>query len=220
MANVLARSLIYAMDPMCSWCWGFSPVFEEIVRRYHDQVTIQVLLGGLRPGNTERFDRQRRSYILNHWHAVHERTGQPFNFAFQMDPSFTYDTEPPSRGVVVVRKLAPEKTFPFLKSVQEAFYVKNEDVTREGSLADLASAQGVDRAKFLECFLDPAMKQSVWEEFDQVRQLGVNGFPTLLGKNGHDLMTFTYGYQPKEVLVPVIDEWLCQLLTGSSSSSI
>jgi len=210
MADVMARSLIYVVDPMCSWCWGFSPVFEEIVQRYHVQVTIQVLFGGLRPGNTERFDEQRRAYILSHWHAVHERTGQPFNFAFQMGSSFFYDTEPPSRAVIVVRQLAPEKAFLFLKSVQEAFYVKNENITRQEILVDLATAQGVDRAKFLEWFQDPAIKQSVWEEFDQARQLGVSGFPTLLGQYGHELMTFTHGYQLKDVLFSLIDEWLRQ----------
>jgi putative protein-disulfide isomerase len=216
-ANVLAKSLIYVVDPMCSWCWGFSPVFEEIVRRYQAQVTVQVLLGGLRPGNTERFDEQRRAYILSHWHAVHERTGQPFNFAFQTGPSFTYDTEPPSRAVAVVRHLAPEDEFAFLKSVQEAFYVKNEDVTHEEILADLAGAQGIDRVKFLEWFQDPAIKRSVREEFDQARQLGVSEFPTMLGRNGHDLITFTFGYQPAGVLVPLIDEWLRRPPSGSSS---
>jgi putative protein-disulfide isomerase len=219
-SEVMARSLIYVVDPMCSWCWGFSPVFEEIVRRYQTQVTIQVLLGGLRPGNTERFDEQRQAYILSHWHAVHERTGQPFNFAFQMGPSFTYDTEPPSRSVVVVRQLAPEKEFAFLRSVQEAFYVKNEDVTHEGVLVDLASAQGIDRAKFLKWFQDPAIKQSVWEEFDRARQLGVSGFPALLGQYGNDRSIFTHGYQPAGVLVPLIDEWLGRPLSGSTSSSI
>ncbi len=220
LANVMEKLLIYVVDPMCSWCWGFSPIFEAIVRRYQDQVMIQVLMGGLRPGNTERFDKQRRAYILSHWHAVHARTGQPFNFAFQMGSSFTYDTEPPSRAVVVVRQLAPEKEFTFLKSVQEVFYVKNEDVTQNEILEDLASAQGIDRAKFLEWFQNPTIKQSVWEEFDQARQLGVSGFPTLLGRNGHDLITFTYGYQPEEVLVPLIDQWLSQSAAGSSRSSV
>ncbi|MDH3503176.1 MAG: DsbA family protein [Nitrospirota bacterium] len=220
MAEAMAKSLIYVVDPMCSWCWGFSPVIEDVARRYRDQVTIELLLGGLRPGNVERFDEQRRAYILSHWHAVHERTGQAFNFEFQPEPSFTYDTEPPSRAVVVVRQLAPDKEFVFVKSVQEAFYVKNANVTQEKILADLASAQGVDRGQFLEWFNNPAIKQSVWQEFDQVRQLGVSGFPTLLGQCGNDRITFTHGYQPTGVLVPMIDEWLGGPFSGSSSSSI
>ncbi|HNP30543.1 MAG TPA: DsbA family protein, partial [Nitrospirales bacterium] len=213
-------SLIYVVDPMCSWCWGFSPVIEEIVRQFQDRVTIEVLLGGLRPGNTERFDERRRAYILSHWHAVHERTGQPFNFAFQPEPSFIYDTEPPSRALIVVRQLAPDKEFPFLKSVQEAFYVRNEDVTREKVLADLAGSQNIDRGRFLAGFKNSAIKQSVWGEFDRARQLGVSGFPTLLGQYGHDRITFTHGYQSTGGVVPMIDEWLRRLPVGISKSSI
>jgi putative protein-disulfide isomerase len=208
MATVTDNALIYVLDPMCSWCWGFSPVFEEIVRRYHGQVPILTVMGGLRPGNTEKLDAQRRASILSHWYAVHERTGQPFNFAFQAGSSFIYDTEPSSRAVVGVRRLAPEREFAFLKSVQEAFYVKNEDVTHQDVLANLVSDQGIHRAQFLEWFQNPASKESVREEFAQARQLGVSGFPTLLGRLGDDLTTFTRGYQPIEVLVPLLDEWL------------
>ena len=27
--------LWYFADPMCSWCWGFSPVISEIKKSYH-----------------------------------------------------------------------------------------------------------------------------------------------------------------------------------------
>ena len=216
--DMMMPSLIYVVDPMCSWCWGFSPVIDEIIRQYRDRVTIEALLGGLRPGNTERFDEQRRAYVLSHWYAVHERTGQPFNFNFHPEPSFIYDTEPPSRALKVIRQLAPDKEFVFLTSVQEAFYIKNQDVTLPEILADLAWTQGVDRARFLQEFHDPAMKQSVWQEFDRARQLRVSGFPALLGQNGHDYIRLTQGYQPKGVLVPKIDQWLDGLSSGFSSS--
>ncbi|MFZ1748364.1 MAG: DsbA family protein [Nitrospirales bacterium] len=216
---MMKKSLIYVVDPMCSWCWGFSPVIDEIVRRYRDRVTIEVLLGGLRPGNTERFDERRRAYILSHWHAVHERTGQPFNFNFHPEPSFIYDTEPASRAMMAVRQLAPDKEFVFLHVVQEAFYVKNKDVTHQEILADLAGTQGIDRGRFLEGFHDSAMKQSVWQEFDRARQLGVSGFPALLGQNGHDHVRLTQGYQLTRVLVPIIDEWLDGPVSGNGSSS-
>ncbi len=220
MKDMMVKLLIYVVDPMCSWCWGFSPVIDEIVRRYRGQVTIEVLLGGLRPGNTERFDERRRAYILSHWHAVHERTGQPFNFNFHPPPSFIYDTEPPSRAMRVVRQLAQDKELVFLNSVQEAFYVKNKDVTDSEVLANLASTQGIDRDRFLKGFNDSAIKKSVWQDFDRARQLGVSGFPALLGQNGNDRIRFTHGYQPTGVLVPIIDEWLDGPSSGFSSSSI
>lgn len=202
------HSLIYIADPMCSWCWGFSPVLEEIRRLFQDRVTFQLMLGGLRPGNTERFDESRRAYILQHWHAVHERTGQPFNFDFQMGPTFTYDTEPASRATVVVRQLAPGKEWDFLKGVQEAFYVQNADVTKAEVLDELAVPLGMETSQFHHAFQDSQTKQLLWEEFDQSRQLGVSGFPTLLGRKGQSVSALMHGYQEVKTLAPVIEQFL------------
>ncbi len=207
----MSTVLIYIADPMCSWCWGFSPVLEQIRHQYEDRVTFQLMLGGLRPGNTERFDESRRAYILQHWHAVHERTGQPFNFEFQMEPTFTYDTEPPSRAILVTRQLAPSKEFVFMKHVQESFYVQNADVTQLEVLEGLAVNLGLDGVQFRQRFQDPRTKQVVWREFDQARQLGVNGFPTLLIRQGENVSTLMHGYQSFEELIPIIDQHLQHL---------
>ncbi len=202
------HSLIYIADPMCSWCWGFSPVLEEIRWLFQDRVTFQLMLGGLRPGNTERFDESRRAYILQHWHAVHERTGQPFNFYFQMGPTFTYDTEPASRATVVTRQLVPGKEWDFLKRVQEAFYVQNADVTKAEVLDELAVPLGMETSQFHHAFQDSQTKQLLWEEFDQSRQLGVSGFPTLLGRKGQSVSALMHGYQDVKTLAPVIEQFL------------
>ena len=201
------HTLIYVADPMCSWCWGFSPVLEEIRRLYHGRVTFQLMLGGLRPGNTERFDESRRAYILQHWHAVHERTGQPFNFDFQMGPTFTYDTEPASRATVVIRQLVPGKEWDFLRSVQEAFYVQNADITKTEILEEIALTLGMETLQFRQVFHDSQTKQFVWDEFDQARQLGVDGFPTLLGRHGQSVSTLMHGYRDFETLVSSIDKF-------------
>ena len=181
------RSIVYVADPMCSWCWGFAPVIYKIYQRYHRQVNIQLLVGGLRPGNTERFDNHKREFILGHWHAVHHRTGQPFNFTFQMGSDFVYDTEPPSRAVLAVRQIDPLKEIVYFKAVQQAFYVNNKDVTKEAVLVGLVDEHGMNQAQFLELFRDPDLKKQVWNEFDHSRQLGVTGFPSLLGKNQNRL---------------------------------
>jgi len=47
------RILWYFADPMCSWCWGFSPAISVIKASYSDRLKIALMLGGLRPGTTE-----------------------------------------------------------------------------------------------------------------------------------------------------------------------
>lgn len=202
-----AHTLIYVVDPMCSWCWGFSPVWEKIRKQYETQASFQLMLGGLRPGNTERFDESRRAYILQHWHAVHERTGQPFNFDFRMGPTFTYDTEPASRATVVIRQLVPGKEWDFLRSVQEAFYVQNADITKTEILEEIAMTLGMETLQFRQVFHDSQTKQFVWDEFDQARQLGVDGFPALLGRHGQSVSTLMHGYRDFETLVSSIDKF-------------
>lgn len=167
----------------------------------------QLMVGGLRPGNTERFDESRRGYILQHWHAVQERTGQPFNFNFQMGPTFTYDTEPASRAIVVVRQLTPGQEWILLKEIQSAFYVGNADVTQAEILEVLAVKLGIDGLKFRQIFQDSGMRHMVWEEFDQARQLGVSSFPTLLGRRGSTIATLMHGYQDVESVMQVSDEF-------------
>jgi len=48
------RILWYFADPMCSWCWGFTPAIGAIKESYSDRLKIALMLGGLRPGTTER----------------------------------------------------------------------------------------------------------------------------------------------------------------------
>jgi len=39
--------LIYFYDPLCGWCFGFSPVMSEIQDAYGDKLDIEVISGGL-----------------------------------------------------------------------------------------------------------------------------------------------------------------------------
>jgi putative protein-disulfide isomerase len=120
---------------------------------------------------------------------------------------------------VVARQLVPGKEWAFLKSVQEAFYVQNADVTRAEVLENLAVKLGMDASQFRQTFQGPQMKPLVWEEFDQARQLGVSGFPTLLGRQGQSVVTLMHGYQDFESLATLIEQFL-QKGTSIKNSSI
>ena len=86
--------LIYFADPMCSWCWGFSPVIEAVRERFGPSLPIRLMLGGLRPGTTEPMTEGSKREICEHWEHVHEASGQPFDWSFFDREGFIYDTEP------------------------------------------------------------------------------------------------------------------------------
>lgn len=74
--------LIYFADPMCSWCWGFSPVIDSVADEFGSSLPIRLVLGGLRPGTTEPLTQNSKRDIRQHWEHVKEASGQAFDFGF------------------------------------------------------------------------------------------------------------------------------------------
>lgn len=190
------KELIYVADPMCSWCWGFSPVITEVLGRYGKDYSFTLILGGLRAGNTEPMTTEMKEYILGHWKHVQELTGQPFDFSFSVPEGFIYNTEPPCRAVHTVRVLRPEKMMAFFKRIQEAFYVDNQDVTQKDVLTALAEDEGIDPALFAEVFTSAEAVRQTQEDFEAAHTLGVTGFPTLLQRDGDHYRILARGYRP------------------------
>jgi putative protein-disulfide isomerase len=202
------KILWYVADPMCSWCWGFSPVIERIRQEYGDSLRMELLLGGLRAGTKTPMPPQQREEILHHWHAVQRATGQPFSFEGAMPEGFIYDTEPASRAVVAASRISPDVVFPFLKTIQSAFYVDQQDVTRQEVLERLAVVAGLDARLFSQVFESEAVKELTLGHFKKVRQWGVHGFPAVVGQKGTDYPVLTRGYCSFEDFRPRLDSWL------------
>ena len=201
--------LLYVMDPMCSWCWGFAPVVEALAEQARAAVVaLHLVAGGLRTGGGAALDPATRRYILEHWQEVQRTTGQPFSFEGAMPGGFVYDTEPACRALVTARSLAAELAWPLVKRIQHAFYAEGRDVGQPGVLAELAEAVGLLPRTFVEVFDSQEMRPSTAADFIWVQDLGIAGFPTLLAERNGQLALLTNGYQPLEELAPLLARWL------------
>lgn len=203
-----APILWYFADPMCSWCWGFSPVIEAVREAYGDRMKIALVLGGLRPGETAPMTPAAREDILHHWHAVHDRTGQPFHFEDALPAGFVYDTEPASRAVVAVGGIDPTLIFPLFKAIQTAFYAEGRDVTQPAVLAELAAGLGVDIDTFMRAFDCETARANTQAHFKHARQAGVRGFPTLIVQQDAHLHQVCNGCMPLDSVRTAIDACL------------
>src|SRR3954471_8858812 len=96
--------LICFSDPMCSWCYGFSPVIEAVRRAYGDALPIRVVMGGLRPGTATPMTEQAGPRLPGPGTPVHEAAGVTFDPSLVQRGDFIYDTDPAARAVVVVRR--------------------------------------------------------------------------------------------------------------------
>lgn len=205
--------LILFADPMCSWCYGFSPVVDEIRHAYGNALPMRVIMGGLRPGTDTPMTPERARETAGHWRHVHEATGLPFDASLIQSEGFVYDTDPAARAVVVVRRRGEDVAIRYLSAAQRAFYAEARDVTSGQALADLAADFGFDRDAFLAEWSSDEAKQETWRDYATSHRAGVTGFPTLVGGPNEQGVygVVTRGYAPAEQVLAVLKDWISRI---------
>jgi putative protein-disulfide isomerase len=199
--------LIFAGDPMCSWCYGFGKELTELMAR-HPQLPLQILVGGVRAGATDLLDDGGKQFRLAHWARVEQASGLPFNRdAFMARENFVYDTEPICRAVVAAQRLAPAADqLAVFRALQRAFYVDGLDTTDGDVLAEV----GVKALALQGLVFPAAALRARWDsqdviaataaEFAQVRAMGIRSFPALLLEVDGGMVEISPGYAPADRL--------------------
>ena len=200
--------LWYFADPMCSWCWGFSPVIAEIKKKYASRIKIALVMGGLQPGETNVLSDSSREEIFHHWQQVKEQSGQRFSFDNAMPEGFIYNTEPASRAVITVGSIDAAKNFEYFTAIQAAFYTKNQDVTQAENLQKIAADCGIDAEEFITLFSSEELLENTQKHFQHARKVGVSGFPTLILINNNELHVLTRGFQKYEGISAELEQLL------------
>ncbi|MFT5168840.1 MAG: putative protein-disulfide isomerase [Saprospiraceae bacterium] len=197
--------LIYFADPMCSWCYGFSPELTKIVEQLGDSIEFEMVMGGLRPYNTETMS-DLGDFLKEHWLQVNERSSQPFSYDILKDTAIVYDTEPACRAVALMRQLKPDQAFNFFKAIQIAFYKNNKNTNLTSTYLELLDGLGVDKEDFSIAFESEEWKTKVKEDFEYSSSVGVSGFPTLVFQKGENLFLLSNGYTEAEKIMEKISK--------------
>ncbi|QJR13749.1 DsbA family protein [Usitatibacter palustris] len=200
--------LVYVADPLCSWCYGFGPELTRLLERL-PQAKVDLVMGGLRPYNTERMSQPFREMLASHWKHVGATSHLPFNEALIASDTFIYDTEPACRAVVVARGLFAANAFTYMKAVQTAFYRDARDVTQPEVLADIAAESGYGRDAFLELLQSDKAREATRGDFAVTQSMGIGGFPTLAVSYSKKLFLVASGFTKTDVL----EERLIQIET-------
>ncbi len=204
----MENALVYVADPLCSWCYGFSPEITQVKKAF-PTLDFQLIMGGLRPHGMQ-IIHSMKDFLREHWDHVHQRSGVPFNYGILENDSFLYDTEPPCRAVVAVRKIAPAVVLPFFKGVQKAFYVENQDTSDFETYRWVARKVGIDDSRLEEVFRDAETISETENDFKRSRAMGINGFPTVVFRRGQQHHLVSRGYETAAHIADRIRE----LLTG------
>ncbi len=171
----------YVGDPMCPWCWGFSPIVKNLMQQYEDHFDFSLVVGGLRVADKAMtITEESREYIRDHWECAGLETGQPFDLDFLDEMDFTYDTEPACRAVVAMRKISPSRAFDFERRLQTAFYTQRVDPTTYTTFEQIAVSMGINARQFHELYHSPSIREETWSDFEFFRSTGERALPLMI----------------------------------------
>ncbi|HKL15108.1 MAG TPA: DsbA family protein [Balneolaceae bacterium] len=197
--STVKPTLIYVYDPLCGWCYGFHPVMEKLQKRFGDQVSIEVKVGGLAVGERAQTINEGFSYIKDGLQQVEKSTGIEFgrNFRLLVDEgSYMYDSMPPCRAQKTMNELAPEKALQFAGTLQEAIFRDGKNLNDWSTYEELISDYDVDHDEFKARFESDELRDELIDEFTWCRNHGATGFPSLLIKIGNEISIMARGYRP------------------------
>ena len=178
----MSPTIYYVVDPMCSWCWGFAPVWREFVSEIPESVAVVDLMGGLAPDNEAPMDSAMRQYVQDAWGAVKARTGAEFNFEFwnKCDPKRS--TYPACRAVIAAGEQASGARSLMYDAIQRAYFLEARNPSDAEALECVAGEIGLDRKQFTEDLGSDHINRIFQLELESVAKLGVSGFPTIVVK--------------------------------------
>jgi len=203
--------LYYFYDPLCGWCYGFSPIIDKIYAEYKNKINFEIIAGGLAIGNRAVSINEGYSYIKGALSTVTQSTGVSFGKAFvdlAEEGTYIYNSEPPCKAFTILKQQNPEKAFAFAAELHQAIFIDGKNLNDWEVLAEMLIHYNIEKDFFKEAFFDDSTKVKTYEAFAYSKQMGANGFPTaILIKNGKKIV-LTRGYTDYANFKKALDSYL------------
>lgn len=193
--------LYYFVDPMCSWCYGFSSEMKEIINNLPDNVNLHYVMGGLAPDSNEPMPPEMKAYIQHHWHTVAAKTGAAFNFDFWSKGDPKRSTYPSCRAVIAAGLQGQDNIPEMLAAIQTAYYQQARNPSDQATLIQIAGEIGLDAERFADDLNSPMVEKILHDGFGFKYRLGVQGFPTLVIEKNDKYYALTIGYTKADVVL-------------------
>ena len=168
---------------MCSWCWGYRPVWDELQQQLPVSISVEYVAGGLAPDSDQAMPMEMQNTIQRHWHNIKAKLGTEFNFDFWRDNTPRRSTYMACRAVIAAKSQGFEKEM--LEAIQRGYYLRAMNPSDIEVLNQLAgelcvSIPELDLARFSADLLAIDTQKEFERQLQLARDLTVQGFPSLV----------------------------------------
>jgi len=203
--------VIYVYDPLCGWCYGFSPVIKQFAQEKSPEVDFEIISGGMVTGSRIGPASEIAPYISEAYKDVEAATGIEFGEKFLngtlKEGTAIFTSIPASVALSIIKHHKPESAIDFAADVQKAIYYHGMEPADTSGYAELAAKYGLDKTQFMQDMASEKFNEAAQADFKKSDEYGVRGFPTVLGMKNDTATVLTRGAVDYETLVSKFNEW-------------
>lgn len=210
--------LLYFYDPLCGWCFGFSPVIKKLEKEFQEQIDFEAISGGMVLGDRVKPLSEMKDYLKEAMPRLEEMTGVKFGEPYLEileEGSLMLNSERPCIAMTVYKSMSNKSSIEFASALQSTLYEKGINLNELENYKALVEGFGLPWEVFKSKMQDSAYKEKTYQEFQIGQQMGIGGFPSVVLSIGKQGYLIARGYRPEHEMQAVIKE----ILTKESVSS-
>lgn len=195
--NLSKPELVYIYDPLCGWCYGFSPVISQLKANHSDKFKFTILTGGMVIGNPKDSIKRLQEFFSEAMPMLEENTTVKFGDGFKktlQKGTAIFSSEKPALALTVYKSLPNGDDLAFAGSIQKALYYEGLEPDKDSTYLVLAKRAGANVDEFKRRMKDSIYYKKTWREFALTREMKVNGYPTVFLIKDGKLNKLTDGY--------------------------
>lgn len=198
-------TLYYVHDPMCSWCWGLRPVWQQVQQALAGKVEVRYILGGLAPDTDQPMPEEMQRNIQDTWKTIQQEIpGTEFNYDFWTRCRPRRSTYPACRAIIACRMRQPQLEGEMLLLIQQAYYLQAENPSDLDVLISLAEKLGLDEKQFADDIQSELCQNTLLKEIEFCRDINISSFPGLVLKQGKSYTSIDIDYNNSKKILDQI----------------
>lgn len=180
----MSTTLYYIHDPMCSWCWGYRPIWGSLQQHLPKTINVEYVAGGLAPDSNQAMPNAQQEMIQNHWRTIENKLGTIFNYDFWTKNTPRRSTYNACRAAIAAHKQGCQQSM--IDAIQQGYYLRALNPSDLYVLIGLAkelstnTSLSFDTAQFQEDIQSVETELALVKQINLARELTQQGFPSLV----------------------------------------
>lgn len=174
--------LLYVYDPLCGWCYGFSPVIRQLEKHYDGQVDFEVLSGGMVLGDRVGPIGDMKDYLKKAIPQLENTTGVRMGLPYMEmleEGNRILNSELPCIALTAFKSMSKQSQVQFASAIQTKCYQQGRDLSDFSVYKELCDEYNLPWEVFSDKLKSEQYKLRTYEEFRYVQQMGIQGFPSV-----------------------------------------